>query len=269
MVIELIGTPGAGKTTLVPAILEHLREDESIQAYTVVEASRIFAGRTVVGRIVTRMAPQILHRPLLWKIFIFHSFFHRFTFSAKHFRLVKQVMQSQLRRPQAAGVRKRRVLKWFFHLAGCYEFITSRARSFEALVLDEGFVHRVVQMNASVVEKPDLAMITAYVDLLPRPDAVIVPLAPLHVCEQRVINRGVWKQFQDKTPQEISTYLANSYQVVQLTIDYLKHKGWTVIEVDNGGNDPAATFIELENKLKKILTLPSQQSEWLVENSPI
>jgi thymidylate kinase len=269
MVIELIGTPGAGKTTLVPAIQEHLRENDGIQAYTVVEASRIFASRTVVGRIVTRMAPQILHRALLWQIFIFHSFIHRCKFSAKHSRLVKQVLQSQLRRPQAAGVRKRRVLKWFFHLAGCYEFITSRACPFEAFVLDEGFVHRVVQMNASVVEKPDLATITAYVDLLPRPDIVIVPLAPVHVCEQRVIKRGVWRQFQDKSPEEISIYLSNSYQVVQMTTDYLKHKGWTVIEVNNGGNDLTDSFLELKNELAKLLTYSPQRSEWLVENSPV
>jgi hypothetical protein len=269
MVIELMGTPGAGKTTLVPAVLEQLHEAGGIQAYTVIDASRIFAQRVLVGTIVSRLAPQVLHRPLLWQTFIFYSIFHRFAFSLKHPRLVKQVLLSQLRRPPAAGVRKRRVLKWFFHLTGCYEFLTSRARPFEALVFDEGFVHRVVQMNASVVEEPNLAKITAYVDLLPRPDIVIVPIAPLKVCEQRVLERGVWKHFQHHTPDELSIYLANSNQVVNLTTGYLKRKGWTVIEVDNGGNDTSASFLELKNKLAKILTIPSRRPEWLAENSHI
>ncbi len=247
MVIEFIGTPGAGKTTLLPIVAEYLQE-RGIRARSVVEAARPYAQRTFLGRAVSRLVPQSLRRPLLWQVFYYLSALYRLRFFTKHPRLIRQVLSSQKRRPIPVDAR-RHVTYWFFHLVGCYEFLTAHACPDEALILDEGFVHRVVQMNASDVEEPDPAQIVAYVDLLPRPDLVIAVLSPLEVCEKRIYRRGIWKRFEHKSPAEVSRYLANSHRVVDLTVDYIRSKGWNVIEVDNWGEELAALRAEFRSKL--------------------
>lgn len=247
MIIEFIGTPGAGKTTLTPTVVDVLRE-RGVCARSVVQAARPYAERTRLGRLAVRLAPDALRPPLLWQVFLCCSLLARLRFFARHRRLVGQVLRSQRRRPAAANARGRRVLHWFFHLAGRYEFLAARVRPDEALVLDEGFVHRVVQLFASDVETPDAAHLRSYVDLLPRPDLLVVPQAPPEICRQRVGSRGVWGHFRHKSPAEIDRYIANADLVVGMTVDYIKHKGWAVLEVDNG-SDGRAAAAELRAKL--------------------
>lgn len=259
MIIEFIGTPGAGKTTLLPTVIEFLRE-RGISARTVVEAARPYAQRTFLGQAVSRLAPPSLRRPLLWQVFYYLSVLYRLKLLVKNPKLIRQVLSSQRHRPIPAEAR-RHVLYWFFHLAGYYEFLTAHARPNEALILDEGFIHRVVQLNASDVEEPDPAQVLAYVDLLPRPDLVIFPQSPWEVCEKRIYRRGVWERFHHKSPAEISRYIANSYVVVNLTVDYIKSKGWSVIEVDNGSDDMTASRAELRSKLTKIMAFARETSK--------
>jgi thymidylate kinase len=256
LIVEFIGTPGAGKTTLLPTVIEHLQA-RGIRARTVVEAARPYAQRTWLGAAVGRLIPLSLHRALWWQVYYHLSTLYQLKFFAKHPRLIRHVLSSQRRRPISAGARQY-VLFWFFRLAGCYEFLTAHARSDEALLFDEGFIHRVVQMNASDVEEPDPARILAYVNLLPQPDLVIFPKAPWEICEQRIYRRGLWERYRHKSQAEVSRHIANAHRIVSLTVDTIKSKGWTVIEVDNGTDDLTASTAELRSKLA---TIPFQTSE--------
>jgi thymidylate kinase len=250
MIVEFIGAPGAGKTTLVPTLIDHLAE-RGIRARSVVEAARPYAERTLLGKAVGRLSPPRFRHPLMWQVFYHLSVLYRLRFFVQHPRLVWQVSTSQRRRPIPADAR-RHVTYWFFHLVGYYEFLAAHSRSDEALVFDEGFVHRVVQMNASDVEEPDPAQIRDYVNLLPRPDLVVFVEAPWEVCEQRIYRRGLWKRFHDKSPAEVSRYVANSHRIVNMTVDYIQSKGWTVIEVDNRGDEVEVSESELRGKLARI-----------------
>ncbi len=236
MIIEFIGPPGAGKTTFLSTVIDYFHERD-LQAYTVVDAARPFAGRTVGGKLIRHLAPAEWQRPLLWRQFYLQSWFYRFKFMAHHPRLVREVFASQKQRPAEAGVRERKVLPWFFHLLGSYEFLKAQARRDEVLLFDEGFVHRVVQHFASAVETPQKAPVLAYLDLLPQPDLVIFVQAPWEVCERRIYNRGLWQRFQEKEPAEITQFVINAHQIVGWAVEHIKQRGWTMIEVDNGGDN--------------------------------
>src|SRR4029077_11171722 len=67
-VVELIGTPGAGKTTLSTEIIELLQEG-GWGAATVVRAAREHARRTAAGRLVVRHTSGRMQRLLLWWLF--------------------------------------------------------------------------------------------------------------------------------------------------------------------------------------------------------
>jgi len=251
MIIEFIGPPGAGKTTLLPTVIEFFQA-QGVAAFSVVDAARLYARRTFLGKFVYRMAPRSLVRPLLWRVFYLLSFIYRVMFLARNPRLLSQVLSHQWRRPKEAEARRRKVLHWFIRFAGYYEFLAAHARPDEVLVFDEGFVHRVVQLFASGVEKPDKNKILAYVDLLPLPDIVIYAQASPEICNQRIFTRGLWERFRNKSEAEISQFVFNAYLVVDLTVDYIKSKGWTVIEVDNGTGGLPAAKAELRRDIAQV-----------------
>ena len=253
LMVEFVGTPGAGKTTLMKAADEILRE-QGVRAYSVLNAARPVAERTFLGRLVNRLIPARFHRQFLWQVFSLASLAYRFKFSRRHRDLVRYVTDSQNRRPAAAAVRERRVLHWFRHLMGRYEFFNAYMQPGEALIFDDGFVHRAVHLHASMVETPNPVSVRAYVDLIPQPDIVIVPCAPLEVCEKRIVQRGVWEHYRNRTRADLRRYLESSNQALNSAIEHIKAKGWKVIEVDNSHNDLARTREELRNKLMNILS---------------
>jgi thymidylate kinase len=247
MIIEFIGTPGSGKSTLMHVVIEYLHE-LGFGAFSVIEAARPFAERTTIGKVVSHLAPARFRQQLLWQVFYHLSTLYRFRFFSKHPTLIWRVLLSQWRRPIPAETR-RYTLYWFFHLVGYYEFLTTHARPAEVLVFDEGFIHRVVQLNASDIEEPDPTRLLDYVDLLPRPDLVIAPLVPLELCEQRIYSRGLWERFRQKTPDEVSRFLSNSFRIVNLTLGHIREESWKVIEVDNSSDDLGVAKAELRRML--------------------
>jgi Ser/Thr protein kinase RdoA (MazF antagonist) len=251
LIVEFMGLQGSGKTSLLPISIELLKK-QGIQARTVVEAARPVAERTLVGKMVSRLSPQRYRRQLMWQAFRFLCLGSRISFTAKHPALIWQVLNSQAHRPVSARTRERRVLYWFYHLVGCYEFLTAHGQAGEAVVFDDGFVHRAVHLNASATEAPDPASVVAFLDLIPRPDVLIVPRAPLEVCEHRVKRRGLWTYFHHLGEDELSRFLANSEFVVNTVLGYARKKGWAVIEVDNSTDDFALAATELQRKLMDI-----------------
>jgi thymidylate kinase len=257
MIIEFIGTPGAGKTTLLPTVAEYFLERD-LHAFTVVEAARPCAQRTWLGKIVTQVFPREWQPPLLWQLFCHLSTCHALLFSLAHPRLIYQVLSSQLQRPIPLEARHH-ALYWFFRLTGYSQFISQRARPDEVLLLDEGFVHRVVQMHASACEVPDAGRIAAYLDLVPRPDLVIAVHAPWEICLDRIYRRGLWKRYRTKGRAEVTRYVHNAHRVVNLAIDHMRSMGWALLELDNGGDDCLSTKEDLRYKLARLSPRPHSE----------
>lgn len=249
MIVELIGAPGAGKTTLTPALCMLLAE-QGCRARTVVEAARPYARRTWPGAAVGRLAPPPLRRALLWQLFYHAGTAYRLRFFARHPRLIRYVLRTQRRRPIPAEER-RHASHWFFVLTGQYEFLAAHAAPREGLIFDEGFIHRAVQLHASERETPDPAQIAAYVALLPRPDLLVAVHVPWERCVERVYRRGLWERFRHKGRAQVERYIANAHQVVELAVAQARRAGWPLVEVDNGGDDPALCIAELGAQLAR------------------
>lgn len=231
LTVEFIGIPGAGKTTLSNELVSLLRE-EDINASTVIGAAREHARRTVAGRAIDVFLPRALQRAFLWQLFYVLSILHIAPFTLEHFRLIRFVLRTQLTRaiPFAA---KRHALFWFFQLVGRTRFLEATSSGREIVVVDDGFLHRSVHLNASHLEEPDARRVRAYVDLSPMPDLVVVTVAGRQLCEQRIRERGVWQHRRNLSPQELSRYVRNAEVVVGLAVQRARERGWAVLEVDN------------------------------------
>lgn len=232
MVIEFIGTPGSGKTTFLPVLYAHL-EATGLKPYSVLDAARIFASRTIPGKLVQQVAPESLKKPLLWQVFYLFNKIYRVKFRFRHSKLVQEVHKAQASRPNQQDIKNQRILHWFNYLIGSYEFLTQYQKSNEVLIFDEGFVHRVVQFNASDIEEPNFDKVKKYIDLIPSPNIIFFINTSPEKCETRVLKRGVWRFFDNKSASQISKFITNSAILVDMTVDYLRDLGWNVIEINN------------------------------------
>ena len=163
-IVELIGTPGAGKTTLSTEIIELLQEG-GWAASTIVGAAREHARRTAAGRLLVRHTSGRVQRLLLWWLFYVLASMHAFVFLFEERQLSRTVLGTQLRRPIRVA-RRVQICFWFFQLAGRQRFLRATAREREVLVVDDGFLHRAVHIYASHVEDPSPRAVGHYVDLL-------------------------------------------------------------------------------------------------------
>ena len=247
MIIEFIGTPGAGKTTLLPTASSYLKE-RGYQAYSVLDAARPYAQRTFIGKVAKIILPRKLLRPVLWQIFYLYSYLHRRNFYRNHQTLMNTVRHYQEGRPITPDDLDH-VMKWFVHLTGYYHFFLKFMKSDDAVIYDEGFVHRVVQLFASEYEEPDYALVANYLDLIPKPDLVIFTNTPLEICKERVFQRGVWERFQRKSPEATSTFISNASKVVNFSASYLRDRDWNLIEVLNQEGELSAAQETLKVQL--------------------
>jgi hypothetical protein len=243
MIVDMLGAPGAGKTTTVPTVIEELnRLGQPMREIT--EVARPEAARTGLGRIVTRL-PDRLESAALWRIHLMRRWLYGYwtLFTTPH--LLWLVARTQVMRPKRADTRRRRVVFWFVRTLGTVAMF-SRAGS-TGVLFDEGLTHRTVQLFTSAVEAPSPAMIDRYLDEIPLPDVVVHIVCPVDVCRQRVHSRGVWDRWSHRSADEIDAYVANAHTAVTMTADGLRRRGVRVVELDNGGDRPVDLADSLVN----------------------
>jgi AAA domain len=254
-VVELVGTPGAGKTTLAVEIVELLR-GEGVEAATIIDAARRHTERTRVGRMLVSGTPRRWRRPVLWLLFYVLGLCNAVAFVREQPRLSVHVLES-LRHSHMRLARRIHVAFWFFQLGGRRRLLLTTARDREVLVVDDGFLHRSVHIFASEGEDPSVTEIAAYVDLLRAPQLVVRAVAERETCEERVRRRGVWRHSRNMTAGELSRYLANSDRAVGLAVRCARERGWIVAEVDNDDRSPADARPDLLWALRAGSVLPS------------
>jgi len=251
MIIEFLGTSGVGKSTLIPVLIEFLRDD-GLPAMTAIEAIHFYMRKTCVGRLVCCLMPPALQGPILWRVFSW--FILKFSiakFAMENPRLTSYVVESQLHRPIP---RRHRwlILRLFFQMAGWYQFLKYRLQQNEALILDEGFVHRATHMFVSESEPLYAEQIVSYLKWIPRSDLVIWVQAPLDTCLARIHSRGIQARLRNLGTSDVTRLLANAEQVVSIAAQYLSDTGYNIIQVENNSDLTTSTG-ELRRQLSKRL----------------
>lgn len=238
-VIELAGGPGAGKTTLLPLVVEAVL-DEGLEPVEAVRAGRMLAARTPPGRAVDRWLGDRNRDRLLWLIYLIYATGLGLGFAAVRPLLMRMLVE-QARRPREAMVSERHVVRWFIRHAGTERLFRRVGSAGEVLIVDEGYVHRVVQLFTSAVERADLRSVRRYLAHVPPPTLVVVVDAPADVAWQRIQSRGIWDRMSGVDEAAVASFVQHAFEAVALAGECARERGWRVTFVDNSsdGVDPA------------------------------
>jgi hypothetical protein len=229
MIVEFVGTPGAGKTTLATALVA-LLDERDIAAANVVDAARDHVRRTRAGAWLARRAPSPFRDVILWQAFYLLGVVNAVGFGFEHQTLMRHALRSQLR-PGLPLRTRVRVLYWFVHLCGRYRFLSATSSEREVLVLDDGFMQRAVHLFASPFDRPNATQIRAYVDVIPPPELLVVTVAEWQECERRVRERGIWPHARHLSAAQLSRYFEHAEQVVDVATRQARKRGWSMTEI--------------------------------------
>lgn len=249
--VEFVGTPGAGKTTLALRLVSLLQR-QAVPATTMIDAARPQVARTRVGRVINRVINVIpnarARHALQWWMFYVLGLAYAVAFARERRALTRLVLRAQLHRPLPLR-RRLHILFWHLQLCGRYRFLTVTANPGEVLVIDDGFMHRAVTLHASHREKPSAAAIARYLDLVPPPDLIVLTIADSDVCEKRIRERGVWKHSRDLTRAELAKLVANCELAADLAVTNARLRDWAVVGVANSGRE----FARVEADLARVM----------------
>lgn len=248
LIVELIGVPGAGKTTTAAELVSMLRR-RGVDAATIVDAARPRASMTMPGRMLGIIGSVRLRRLLLWQVFYVTSLLSAPRMLRSRPALLRHAVGTLARRPFHVA-RLRRVLVSFVQLAGRYSLLTRAPCVTQVLVLDDGFLHRSVHIHAFPDREPDDSLVRSYVELVPEPDVVVFARADRELCERRVYERGVWDHARHLTRGQIERYLANSERVANLAVRHAEERGWHVVSIDTGRDGVDGLREELRRELE-------------------
>jgi len=234
MFVEFTGMVGAGKSTLSP-ILKKILQENNFEALFLDEALIYHLERSLLGRLVYGIAPVAWRRRILYKVYSLGiDTFCRFQFAYENPRLVWQICKSQVHRE--IPLRHRQfILSQLFKVVGGYQFLRRRLGANEAVILEEGLIHRAISLYVWEPKQIERDLVMTYLDLLPALDLVVLVRAPSEVCLERAEARGLPSRLRGKDELTVDKFMDHSAQIISLASEFLASADRQVVEVDNGG----------------------------------
>ncbi|MEO6578958.1 MAG: phosphotransferase [Candidatus Limnocylindria bacterium] len=186
--IELAGPIGGGKSAAELPLREVLR-DRGVDVLTMAEARRL-AG---IGR--RRRAAAAVE------------------FAAGHPRLVAIIARSLIRAP-IAWWHRRHIFGLVLRLGAELDLLDEALPSATWVIVDEGWLHRSVNVFAWREPMPSLTEITAYLDRAPISPQVVLIEAPEAMATVRLNARGLPKRLRGRSADEVEQFVRRSRDVL-------------------------------------------------------
>jgi len=228
-VVELLGPPGSGKTTLARGLARTL--PGALDLDGAVHSAVGARGEDGMARTAARLSRSSSGR--LWRASYARST-DRFSGLARFLGANPKTLETALAGQRARAERdtgQDLVLGWLLNLMARYQLATEWGRT-EWLVVDEGFCQRGVALFSGSFVPLDRSPLNDYLDAIPRPEAVVVVETPLGVCEQRLEQRGWSERVRHLPIEERRKFLDDTAAATKSVADRLETSGNRLIWVD-------------------------------------
>ncbi|HVR80312.1 MAG TPA: hypothetical protein VMS99_18215 [Acidimicrobiia bacterium] len=239
-VVEFLGVPGSGKTTLAGEMARSV--PGTVDLEEAVRSSIEARGEDAVARTVARISRSSSSR--IWRAAYARST-DRFSGLTRFLGAYPDVMRTILEGQQARAGRDRGqdlVLGWLLNLMARYQLAVEWARA-DWLAVDEGFCQRGVALFSHGFDPSDQPHLDSYLGSIPQPDAVVVVDTPPQIAEARLDSRGWSERVRDLPIEERRAFLAGAGEVTRAIADRLETAGTPLIWVD--GTTPVADSLRV------------------------
>lgn len=232
-VVEFIGVPGSGKTTIAAQVLSAC--GRVVDIHSAVRMALAVNGDDPLVRLSARIGwklwPAVYARS--------HDRFSALSRFASVRPLVAETVLAAQREKTERGCAREGNIDYLFNLFARYQLMTESKLQHD-VVLDEGFAQRGVMVFAHGFDAPDIPLLQAYLDAIPLPDLLIHVETPLEVCLRRVVarrwDRGVLGV--ESNSNQRQEFLSNAAVLVESIV---KHCARTTRVVSvSGTSDPSS-----------------------------
>lgn len=228
-VIELLGPPGSGKTSLARELARAV--PGAIGLDDAVRAAVGAGGEDGLTRTVARLSRSSTNR--LWRASYARSA-DRFSglarFVGTHPRALETVLAAQRTRTERDRGQDL-VLGWVLNLMARYQLAVEWGEA-KWLIVDEGFYQRGVALFSHGFDPEDLPLLTDYLSSIPQPDFVVAVDTPAEICETRLDQRGWSERVVDLSAEQRRAFLCDAVAVTQAIAEHLEAKPTRAIWVD-------------------------------------
>ena len=198
--IEFLGLPGSGKTTFAKKTASILREQHQ-SAYLKLEA------RTAVARAIIRDNQGILWQGIrmaascagyrMWNLMwekhrykILLNCLHEYPHLARFLIEAANSFETPSWLPEKA-MSQASLLDWIFDTATHYHACQTYLKDHDSILQEEGFCQQAYYLLVAFrSSKPGEDLLTAYLDLIPKPRKLIFITTPAEQCEARMQQRA-------------------------------------------------------------------------------
>lgn len=208
--VEFTGLVGSGKSTLADAARE-LLSNAGTKAYSLREAELACFNRSWGGRTASRLSPKRMRAKLaqaLLRWFVRPAFASIFIF--RHPALISSVLRLMRGLAHLPAGHRWLIFQRFLAVAGAYQWIRPRLMENELVILDEGLVHRAINLMAWQTHELDPRIVENYFQRLPAVDFLFVVDTPVQESLARAQQRGLPARMRNKSQRVISRFMDNS-----------------------------------------------------------
>ncbi|MHA1231706.1 MAG: hypothetical protein ACTSPQ_13750 [Candidatus Helarchaeota archaeon] len=257
--IELTGIPGSGKSTILRLIEKYFRK-KGYKVYNkdnIIQCSDAYLFKNRYFKNLFSLLPNKFKDPILIKL-IDHTFIrHKYElkFLLNNIQIFDYIINLNNNRPISEN-HINLVIKWFISTAGRYEiWKVNNNNNNSILVLDEGFVHKIVSLFVSIEEETiNFQEIEKYLNMIPKIDLLIKIEANEHLCMNRIITRKLPVRLEGKSENEIIEFLSRAKIAIDYGTNFLVKNGIKLITLNNSNEGFNKDYLisQLTKKLKKI-----------------
>jgi hypothetical protein len=239
-VVEFLGPPGAGKSSLLREIVGSLRatgssaSDLDTAALTAIRHNGKDSLAKAVAGIARSGSNPIWRRAYARSTDRFSALTR---FATANPQVLEAVLAAQrLRRDR--DLHQGQTLSWVLNLMARIQLSHEAAEPSDWLLIDEGFCQRAIAIFGLGFNGEDQDLLRSYIATIPLPRFVIAVETPVSVCEAR-LDEGSWSErVQRLTGDERRAFLATAAGLAKIIAYEAEERGALVIRVD--GTAPLA-----------------------------
>ena len=221
MIIELTGSPGAGKSTVENLIVD-ICSRKGIAALSAGERMQAFLNKhPVLGRLEPRL---VLHSSRIW---------NGIRYMLEHPSLLWTVLSEQQGLMLPLHHRFWGLYQLLITL-GVYHFLRRHMTFGEVAIFSEGVTHRAATLFTSHQDKPSHKAIIRYMKCIPHSDLLIFVQAPIDLCVKRVTTRDeVIYRLRDLGSDAVYSFIKHQSEAIISAVDEALYNNRPTIKIEN------------------------------------